>query len=97
MPRKTPVKIPPYIVRLRNAIDEELSKLDIAPTEVSVEPIARTNLFRFRIVAPKFSKLRHIERQDLVWRVVRLHLGDDEQLRISTITTVTPSEAKEVA
>lgn len=97
MARKPPVKTPQHIDRLRRTLKEELAKLHIKPTEISVEPVVGTKLFRFRIVAPKFANLRHTERQDLVWRLVRRELDDDEQLHISTITTLTPSEAREVA
>lgn len=97
MSRKPIVKTPAFIVRLKAALHAGLAQLDIPPTDVLFEAVPGTKLFRCRIVAPKFSKLRHLERQDLVWRLVRKELGEEGELHISTITTLTPSEAKQVA
>lgn len=97
MPGRPKVKNPAYVIRLKTAFETQLARLGILPSHVLVESVPGTRLYRFRIVAAKFSKLPHIERQDLVWNIVRQELGPREQLHVSTITTLTPSESKDAA
>jgi len=84
---------PVYIVRLKREIREGLDKVGVGSAKVDFERIQGTKLFRFRVIAAALSKLTHSERQDLVWRMVGRTLRDDEQIFISTIVTLTLSEA----
>jgi hypothetical protein len=59
---------------------------------VKIEAVHGTKLFRVRVLARKFEKLGHSERQDLVWRVIEHELPIEDQLRISMILTLTPDE-----
>ncbi|MBI1785485.1 hypothetical protein HYR69_10110 [Candidatus Sumerlaeota bacterium] len=62
------------------------------PAKIETENIPTTKLCRVRVLTPKFKKLRHFERQNLVWRIIDHGLDKDEQLRISMILTLTPDE-----
>ena len=62
--------------------------------EVELEPIRGTKLRRVYVVSPTFEKLRHSERQDLVWRIVGFTFPQEDQLRISMIVTLSPRELR---
>jgi hypothetical protein len=47
---------------------------------------------RLTVIAAKFAKLGFSERQAVVWRIVDGSLDKPEQLFISMIVTLTPSE-----
>ncbi len=71
--------------------------LDIAragvPAEVTIESIPGTKLHRVTVIAAKFAKLRFSERQAVVWRIIDQVLQKDEQVYVSMVYTLTPSEA----
>jgi hypothetical protein len=62
--------------------------------EVDLEPIRGTKLRRVYVVSPTFEKLRHSERQDLVWRIVNFTFPQEDQLKISMILTLSPREMR---
>ncbi|NOT01027.1 MAG: hypothetical protein HOP29_10405 [Phycisphaerales bacterium] len=80
-----------FASRLRDALVTDLAQTDIK-AKVETELVRGTRLHRVWVIAPKFARLRPRERQDLVWRIVDRHFNPDDQLRISMIFTVTPSE-----
>ena len=85
-------KFPAYVFRLRDALGTELAELGIRKPKVSFEHVPGTKLYRFEVIAPGFQKLRHSERQELVWRITDKEL-DKKKLYILSILTLTPSEA----
>lgn len=97
MSARSSVTPPPYLVRLKKALVADLTKLGLKPKFVEVEPVKGTKLYRLLVIAPKFSNLGHFERQDVVWKLVEARLGRDERIHVSTIRTLTPSEASDAA
>ncbi len=84
---------PAYVRKLTSALKQDLAAGGIDAT-VEVERISGTRLHRVAVLSRKFKHVRPHERQDIVWRIASRTLTPDEQLRISTILTVTPEEAK---
>jgi hypothetical protein len=83
---------PGFVDQLKDSLHAELAAVGIE-SEIEIEAVPTTRLYRVLVLAPKFKALRHSERQDLVWRIAQRVLGPDEQLRISMILTLTPNEA----
>jgi hypothetical protein len=79
--------------RLQSALIAGLKTGGIS-AEVDIEPVEMTKLHRVTVLAPKFKKMMHSERQDLVWRIAEQVLTPEEQLLISMILTLTPAEAE---
>lgn len=86
-------RVPPYLVRLKQDLFDSLERIGVGKPKIEIIPVPGTKLWRFRVITKGFAKLRHSERQDLVWRVVAQTLDKDQQLFISVIYTLTPSEA----
>jgi hypothetical protein len=84
---------PAFLARLKEALTDTLRANGIA-AEVDTEPVPTTRLYRVAVLAPKFKRLRHSERQDLVWRIAERALSPEEQMRVSMILTMTPDEAE---
>ncbi|MBY0307795.1 MAG: hypothetical protein K2Q09_03550 [Phycisphaerales bacterium] len=82
---------PAFILRLKKRLKAELERAGI-PAEIDSQPVGGTKLHRLTVIAAKFAKLRFSERQALVWRIVDEEVPK-EQLFISIILTLTPSEA----
>lgn len=82
--------LPAFVLKLKDALANELKSGGIQ-AEVSAEPVPTTKLFRVTVLAPKFRKMGHFERQDLVWRIAEKAIPDD-QLRISMILTLSDDE-----
>ena len=80
-----------FTKRLEEALREGLAKGGVS-ADVSAEKIPSTKLHRALVVSPQFEKLRPSERQDLIWRIVQQHFSPDQQLQISMIVTLAPSE-----
>lgn len=91
---KSKVKNPGFITRLKEGLLSDLDRWDLAPKEVVATKVDGTKLYRVRIVASRFGKLGYSERQDMVWRALRKRFDDDTLMQISSIRTLTPSEAK---
>jgi hypothetical protein len=80
-----------FAARLRRELKDRLKAVDIH-ADVLTEPVPSTKLYRVKVLAAKFTKLKYTERQNLVWRIVEKVLGPEDQLRISMIFTLTPDE-----
>ena len=92
MKRNQRDKLPLHIARLRMQLHDELAKVGIDRAKVEVEHVVGTKLYRFSVIAPGFRRLRHSERQDLVWRIADQTLDQSQQLSIASIVTATPAE-----
>ncbi len=86
----------PFVNRLKRQLQNDLQKVGIR-ADVEAEKVGTTKLYRFRATAGKFAKLSHRERQNVVWQIVDGMLDPSQRLRISMITTMTPSELGEAA
>jgi hypothetical protein len=89
-------KKPAFLTQLRSALVEDLAKAGIR-ARVELEPVRTTRLHRVFVLAPEFRELKHSERQNLVWRIADRVLDPDQQLLISMIITLTPTEARGAA
>jgi hypothetical protein len=78
--------------RVVTALKAGLKTSGFAVEGVEIEPIKGTRLFRVTVVARGFDKIWVTERQDLVWRILDQSLSPEEQLRISMVVTLSPSE-----
>jgi hypothetical protein len=85
---------PSFVATLKRAIINDLKSGGIK-AKVEFEPVPTTKLYRITVLAPQFEKLRHFERQNLVWRIAEKTLSPNEQLRVSMILTLTPQELGE--
>jgi len=83
---------PPLATRIVAALKDGLKTSGFAVEGVEVEAIKGTKVLRVTVVARGFDKLWVTERQDLVWRILNQALTRDEQLRISMVVTLSPSE-----
>lgn len=88
MPAK---KIPPFVVKLKKALQDRLKKAGIE-AKIESEPVEGTKLYRFIVLARKFKSMSHTERQGLVWRIAEQELSPEENLLVSMIMTLTPAE-----
>jgi hypothetical protein len=79
--------------RVVAALKAGLTTSGFAVDGIETEPIKGTRLFRVTVVARGFEKIWVTERQDLVWRILDQTLTKPEQLQISMIVTLAPSEA----
>lgn len=78
---------PEWLRRLESELPEQLSKRGVSAT-VESEGVPQTKLFRIYVTSPEFVEMSHMERQDLVWRIIDDILSDDEQLNISMVLTI---------
>jgi acid stress-induced BolA-like protein IbaG/YrbA len=88
--KKTTSTTPGFVNRLRKGLAQRLGAVKV-DAKVSIERIDGTDLFRVTVVAGKFARLRHSERQNLVWRICD-DVIPDNKLHITMIQTLTPSE-----
>ena len=88
---KGKAKPPELIGRLLDKLVKDLSAVNIH-VQTGAEQIPGTGLYRVYVIGKKLAALRPSERQDLVWRIANQELDQKEQLRISTIFTLTPEE-----
>lgn len=86
------MKTPAFVTRIKRALVDDLGRAGIIATVIT-EPIHGTKLHRVTVVAAKFARMRFSERQGVVWRIVDNAIPKEEQLFISMILTLTPSEA----
>ena len=63
--------------------------------EVCVLPLRPTKVVRFYAISDDFERLRHAERQNVVWRIVKRFLGADDRRLIGSIVTCTIEEAED--
>lgn len=81
---------------MRAALKDYLRSLGVTTLLVRSEVVTHTNFRRFLVVAQKFASMRYQDRQEVVWRIARTVLTQEEQLLVSMIVTVTPREHKEL-
>jgi hypothetical protein len=86
-------KPPAFLTRLKKALIDTLHDTGIDAT-VDMEPVPTTKLYRVAVLAPQFKKLKHSERQSLVWRILEKAISPDQQMRISMVLTLAPDEVK---
>jgi hypothetical protein len=60
--------------------------------DVEVEQIDPKGRFRFNVASPRFEKMPHLKRQDLLWDVVDEVLSRQDTIDISLILAYAPSE-----
>jgi len=83
---------PKFLHKLETAIRSGLDHAGIASPRIISEPVRTTRLHRVCVLSDGFKNLRPSERQDLIWRITADALTKEEQMRISMILTLTPSE-----
>lgn len=81
---------------VRKAIGDHLSELGFARSEISTESIPNIDVIRVSVINPDFKDMSQMERQDLVWRILKESFSDDQEktLHISMVLTLTPAEAE---
>src|SRR5690349_21798314 len=79
--------------RVVSALKSGLKTAGFTVTAIQTEPIKGTKLFRVTLIAKGFEKIWHTERQDLVWRILQHVITPEEQLHISMVLTLAPTEA----
>ena len=84
-----------FVERLKSVLVDRLKIVGIR-AKVNSTPVPTTKMHRIKILAPSFKPLKFYERQELVWRIAERVLYPDEQLKIASISTMTPIEAKEI-
>jgi hypothetical protein len=80
-----------FASRLETALKQGLEKADIKAT-VEIQRVPGTSLHRGLVVSKQFKRMGHLERQDLIWRILDQAFTPDEQLRISSIRALTLQE-----
>ncbi len=86
-------KYPIFVSKLRTELRSSLAKAGIE-AKTSHERVQGTKLYRIVVESPKFEKMLHSERQDLVWRIAQKALNPSDLLLVSMILTMTPREKK---
>lgn len=88
------VKRPPsFLTQVSNTLVETLRANGIR-AKVEAKRIPGTRVYRLAVLSPQFKAMKHFERQDLVWRIAEKAVSQENQMRISTILTLTPDEVK---
>ncbi len=85
MPKAT-LKLPPYVSKLTTHLQK-----GVRGAEVDSENV-RGDRYRFVVVAKKFEKWGHPERQLLVWNIAEKALSKAELPKVAMILTIAPSE-----
>lgn len=80
-------KQPTFIRALVSAIQEI-----VEDGEVSVEKVSSAPRYRVAVVAPKFGRMPHMRRQDLLWGIVDQVLSPEDQLKLTLILAFAPDE-----
>lgn len=80
-----------FAERVRTALVDGLHRVGIA-AEVDIEPVPTTLLHRAMVVSSQWSEMDYMDRQEVVWRILDTAFSRDEQIHISTVTTLTPEE-----
>jgi hypothetical protein len=93
MPGMTRKQSPVLRDRVVAVLKQGLKRAGFGVDAIETEPIKGTKLFRVTLIAKGFEKIWVTERQDLVWRILNRELTPDQQLRISMVLTLAPSEA----
>jgi 4'-phosphopantetheinyl transferase EntD len=76
---------------LANVLRDGLRKVGI-DAEVDTEAVPDTLLHRAIALSSQWERLSYGDRQEVVWRILDTAFSRDEQLHISSVTTLTPDE-----
>lgn len=79
--------------KLAVAIRREFKAMRLA-VKVSSTSVSGTQFRRVHVIAPVFSRMDFMERQDLVWRIAEEALSYRELLKITMIQTLRPSDVR---
>lgn len=82
---------PRFVGVLADTIKDTLGTLRIK-CEIRWERVTGTNLVRIFVISKQFRKMRHSERQNLVWRIAENTLTEAQLYKISMILTLSPDE-----
>ena len=63
--------------------------------EVDAEPVGSRLRYRFAVIAPAFTQMTQLRRQDAVWEIVDATLPREATLDVSLILTFAPGELAE--
>lgn len=85
-------KSPEFLETLKRALADSLKEAGIE-ARISSERVPGTKLHRVWVLAPRFGRMMHPERQNFVWRIAKRAISPDDQMRISMIVTLTDEEA----
>ena len=77
--------------RLRQQLELWLSE-QFPQAEILLDPARHGQKIGGILAWEGFAGLEPIERQELLWRDIRLHFNREDQLGISSIITLTPQE-----
>lgn len=83
---------PPFVNTLIEALSANLNEAGL-DSEIQVESVEGTRMYRFFVISDQFGKLNYSERQNLVWRIVDKALPQSDAIKISMIMTLTGEEA----
>ena len=80
----------------RQQVDHLKSRLESSfSAEVDVESVGKGR-YRLAVVSPRFNRMSHLKRQDVVWKVVDESLNRNAVMGISLILTFSPRELANV-
>lgn len=80
---------PIAIIKLRDRISKDLN------AEVEIDASEGSRQYTLWVVSGTFSKLSHLQRQDLVWSLVDEVCSREESMMIMLIMTYAPGEMAE--
>ena len=80
------------VKRFRDALVEDFRRLGLGEVEVQYELLSGTKLVRLYVIADKFNRLLHSERQRVVWRVADEVFTEAQCRKISMILTLASGE-----
>lgn len=87
-----PIRLLPTLASIKT----DLKDIGIRSVQIHWQPVKGTELHRFLVISPDFSKVRNAERQELVWRVVEKSLPKEQYLQVLSMLTLTVKEASEL-
>ena len=81
--------VPAAMRKLARALREEFD----AEVEIEVSPgdAVTGDRFRFAVVSPRFRRIHHLKRQDLIWDVVDKLLTREEAFSVLMILAYSPN------
>lgn len=82
---------PAFVQNLVDALQNNLAEAGLE-SEIKIEPVPGTKMYRFFVVSDGFGAMQHSERQTVVWRIVDRALPQSDALKVSMIMTLTRAE-----
>ena len=80
--------------RLRGELTNGFAEREIN-ARVELEESGLPGRYRIYITAPEFEQLTEVERQDVLWQILRERWTREDQLRITLALTLSQQEATE--